>query len=268
MARVEEQLAFGPRIPGTAAHAAMAGWLDSLARTMADTSVVQRWMHPTATGDSVPMFNVIARFNPAATTRVLYVAHWDTRPSADAPGTSTADQPVPGANDGASGVAVLLGVMEALRAAPPEIGVDLLFVDGEDFGHFGPPRVDMLVGSTYYAAHQLPPGRPTFAVVWDMVGAHGLRIGQESSGSVAAPDVVTRVWGIAAAMGYGHVFVQESIGAITDDHVPLIDAGIRAIDVIGWPYAHWHTVNDTYDKISRESLEAVGNVAVGVLRLV
>jgi glutaminyl-peptide cyclotransferase len=69
-------------------------------------------------------------------------------------------------------------------------------------------------------------------------------------------------------MGYGHVFVQESVGAITDDHVPLIDAGIRAVDVIGWPYEHWHTVNDTYDKISRESLEAVGNVAVAVLRQV
>ena len=266
MTRVQEQLAFGPRIPGTPGHAAMAAWLDSLARSVADTVVVQRWMHTMASGDSVPMVNVIARFNPSATFRVLYLAHWDTRPRADAASSPDSTQPVPGANDGASGVAVLLGVMDALRAAPPEIGVDLLFVDGEDLGEFGPPRVDVLIGSTYYAANMLPPGKPEFAVVWDMVGGQSLRIGRESLGSVAAPDVVTRIWDVAAAMGYGHVFVQESIGAITDDHVPLIDAGIRAVDVIGWPYAHWHTVNDTYDKISRESLKAVGDVAVGVLR--
>lgn len=266
LARVQEQLAFGPRIPGTSGHAAMAQWLDSLARGVADTVVVQRWMHATASGDSVPMVNVIARFNPAATDRVLYVAHWDTRPRADAPTSTSPDQPVPGANDGASGVAVLLGVMDALRAAPPDIGVDLLFVDGEDLGTFGPPRVDVLVGSSYYATNPLPPGRPRFAVVWDMVAATNLRIGRESFGSVAAPDVITLIWDTAAAMGYGHIFVQESAGGITDDHVPLIDAGIRAVDVIGWPYAHWHTVHDTFDKLSRESIEAVGNVAVAVLR--
>jgi glutaminyl-peptide cyclotransferase len=268
MTRVQEQLAFGPRIPGTDAHAAMAAWLDSVARGVADTVVVQRWMHRMASGDSVPMFNIIARFNPAAPTRVLYLAHWDTRPRADAATSAAPDQPVPGANDGASGVALLLGVMDALRANPPEIGVDLLFVDGEDLGSFGPPRVDVLIGSTYYAANPLPPGRPEFAVVWDMVGGQNLRIGRETLSGVAAPAVVTRIWDVAAAMGYGHVFVQESVGAITDDHVPLIDAGIRAVDVIGWPYEHWHTVNDTYDKISRESLEAVGNVAVAVLRQV
>lgn len=268
MTRVQEQLAFGPRIPGTAGHVAMAAWLDSLARNTADTVVVQRWMHATAGGDSVQLVNVIARFNPGASKRVLYVAHWDTRPRADAAGSASPDQPVPGANDGASGVAVLLGVMDALRASPPEIGVDLLFVDGEDLGDFGPPRVDVLLGSTYYAAHLLPPGRPDFAVVWDMVGAQNLRLARESLSSVAAPDVITTIWTTAADMGYGHIFVQESVGPITDDHVPLIEAGIRAVDVIGWPYDHWHTVHDTFDKLSRESLEAVGNVAVAVLRRV
>jgi hypothetical protein len=266
MARVEQQLAFGPRIPGTEGHRAMAAWLDSLARAVADTVVVQRWTHMTAAGDSVPMVNVIARFNPTADTRVLYLAHWDTRPRADAASSPDTTQPVPGANDGASGVAVLLGVMDALRAAPPEVGVDLLFVDGEDLGDFGPPRVDVLIGSSYYAANPLPSGRPEFAVVWDMVGAQNVRIKRESLGSVAAPDVMNLIWTTAAEMGYGHIFVEESVGPITDDHVPLIDAGIRTVDVIGWPYDHWHTIHDTYDKISRESLEAVGNVAVAVLR--
>lgn len=269
MARVEAQLGFGPRIPGTAPHQAMAGWLDSLAQASADTVIVQRWEHPAAGGTPVPMVNVIARFNPSATRRIAYLAHWDTRPRADGPASTDQTAPVLGANDGASGVAILLGVMDALRAAPPpaDLGVDLVFVDGEDFGDFGPPRVDVLVGATWYAANLPAPGKPEFAVVWDMVGGHALRIGRESLSSVAAAEVVDLVWQTAAALGYGHIFVQEPLGPITDDHVPLIDAGIRAIDVIGWPYAHWHTTEDTFDKISRASLEAVGNTAVAVIRV-
>lgn len=268
MARVQEQLEFGPRVPGTAGHRAMAEWLDSLAQAHSHQAVVDRWDHLTAGGDTISLVNVMARFNPGAPTRILFLAHWDTRPVSDGENSSDRAAPVPGANDGASGVAVLLGVMDALEADPPpaRLGVDLLFVDGEDFGDFGPPRVDVLIGSTRYAGNVSPVDRPIFAVVWDMVGASGLRIGQESLSLVAASDVVSRVWGAAAALGYGHIFVQETIGAITDDHVPLIDVGIKAIDVIGWPYRYWHTPDDTFDKISRESIEAVGNTAVAVVR--
>ncbi len=265
MARVEQQLAFGPRVPGTAPHRAMAAWLDSLARAGADTVVRRDWVHVTVTGDSVPMTNLVARFNPAATERILYVAHWDTRPRADAPGSTHADQPIPGANDGASGVAVLLGVLDALKANRPTIGVDLLFVDGEDYGEFSPVMADVLVGAKHYAADPLLP-KPSFAVVWDMVGAKDLKIAKEPGSAVAAPDVVTTIWAIAERLGYGHVFVQEPGAQMTDDHIPLIDAGIRAIDIIGWPYAYWHTIDDTADKLSVESLEAVGNTAVAVIR--
>lgn len=265
MTYVQQQLAFGSRIPGTPAHAAMAGWLDSLARTKADTVVVQRWNHVTAHGDSLPMVNVVARFNPAAASRILYVAHWDTRPRADAPTSRQKMAPVPGANDGASGVAVLLGVMDLLATTRPTVGVDLLFVDGEDYGTFI-PLVDALIGSTWYARNLLPPGKPDFAVVWDMVGGQNLRISIEQGSGIAAPDVITRVWSVAERMGYGHIFVKENQGPILDDHTPLIKAGIRAIDVIGFPYAHWHTPDDTFDKISAASLEAVGNVAIGVIR--
>lgn len=268
MARVQQQLDFGARIPGTPGHRAMAEWLDSLAQAHSHQAVVDRWNHITAAGDTLELVNVLARFNPGAANRILYLAHWDTRPVSDGPNSSDHAAAVPGANDGASGVAVLLGVMDALQADPPPqlLGVDLLFVDGEDFGDFGPPRVDVLLGSTRYAGNVPPAERPSFAVVWDMVGASGLRIGQESLSLVAASDVVSRVWGAAAALGYGHVFVQETIGAVTDDHVPLIDVGIKAIDVIGLPYQYWHTSEDTFDKISRESLEAVGNTAVAVVR--
>lgn len=266
LARVETQVAFGPRVPGTAPHRAMAAWLDSLSRAAADTVVVQSWTHVTTDGDSVPMTNVIARFNPAATERILYVAHWDTRPRADAEGSAHPDQPIPGANDGGSGVAVLLGVMDALRAKRPVIGVDLLFVDGEDYGSFTPPEKDVLIGARHYAGNVLPPGKPDFAIVWDMVGARDLKLAKEPGSAIAAPDIITMVWEIAERLGYGHVFVNEPGVQITDDHIPLIDAGIRAIDVIGWPYTWWHTVDDTPDKLSAESLEAVGNTAVAVIR--
>lgn len=265
---VETQVGFGPRIPGTQGHAAMAKWLDSLVRTKSDSVVVQRWWHHPAGGaDSVEMMNIIARVNPAATSRVLYLAHWDTRPRSDGPTSKDKAAPVPGANDGGSGVAVLLGVLDALKRQPPAVGVDILFVDGEDFGSFDPPRPDVLIGSSWYAAHPVAAERPLFAVLWDMVGDKDLRIPKEPGSQIAAPDVVEMVWQIAAQMGYGHIFVDASYpGAITDDHTPLIAAGIRAIDVIDIEYTAWHTPLDTPDKISAASLEAVGNVAVGVLR--
>lgn len=266
--RARTQLAFGPRIPGTDGHATMAAWLDSAAHATADTAVVQRWQHVALNGDSVAMINVIARFNPAATTRVLYLAHWDTRPLADADSSRDKAAPVPGANDGASGVSILLGVMDALKAKPTTIGVDLLFVDGEDFGKFEGEYHDVLIGSRYYAEHQVASAKPEFAVLFDMVGAREARILREGYGSIAAPAVVDRVWSVAGQMGYGHIFINESGTQLLDDHKSLIDVGIRAIDVIGWPYAAWHTPDDTIDKLSVETLEAVGNVAVAVLRQV
>lgn len=266
LARIEQQLAFGPRIPGRAGHAAMAQWLDSLARVSADTVVVQRWWHHTVRGDSIPQVNVIARFNPAASDRVLYLAHWDSRPRTDAPGVKDTTDVVPGANDGGSGVAILLGVMDALRKLRPTIGVDLLFVDGEDYGHFGPPRQDVLIGSSYYARNPLGPGKPRFAVLFDMVGDKELRLPIEGFSQIAAPDVVDLVWDTAERLGYGHIFVRSTEQEITDDHSALIDGGIRAIDLIDFSYPPWHTKDDTIDKVSAASLAVVGNVAVAVIR--
>ena len=146
------QVEFGPRVPGQSGHQAMAAWLDSLLRTRADTVQVQRWTHVTSDGDSLPLVNFLAQFNPASTRRILLLAHWDTRPMSDAAAPELQNVPVPGANDGASGVAVLLGVADALDSIPPSIGVDLLFVDGEDYGDFSArPQVDVLIGSRYYA---------------------------------------------------------------------------------------------------------------------
>lgn len=267
LTRVEQQLAFGPRIPGTAGHAAMAAWLDSLARAGADTVLVQRWWHRTLRGDSIPQINIIARFNPAATERILYVAHWDSRPRTDGPGQTDTTQAVPGANDGGSGVAILLGVMDALKKQRPKQGVDLLFADGEDYGHFTTPLgPDVLIGSTYFSKNLPGPAKPRFAILFDMVGDKDLRLPIEGFSQIAAPDVVDLMWTTAEKMGYGHIFVRESGQPMTDDHTPLIAAGIRTIDVIDFTYPTWHTKDDTIDKLSAASLAAVGNVAVGTIR--
>src|ERR1044071_3515512 len=163
------QVEFGTRIPGTAPHERMADWLDTLLRARADTLIVQSWTHVTATRDSLRLRNFVARFNPKATTRILFLAHWDTRPRSDGPNSKNPKAPVPGANDGASGVAVLLGVADALKRTPPANGVDLLFVDGEDYGDFGDTN-DVLIGSRWVAAHQPPGYQPLFSALFDMVG--------------------------------------------------------------------------------------------------
>ena len=145
-------------------------------RQRADTVIEQRWNHVTAKGDTLPLRNIFARFRPQATTRILYVTHWDSRPVSDqAEDPAKRALPVPGANDGASGVGLFIALGDVLKKTPPTVGVDLLFVDGEDYGTFGPPDVDVLLGSTYFAAN-LPAGyQPIFGVLFDMIGDADLR---------------------------------------------------------------------------------------------
>ena len=271
-AHAKAQLDFGPRVPGTEAHRRAGDWIVARMTPLADTVIEQRWTHVTAKGDSLPLRNVLARFRPEAADRVLYLTHWDSRPVSD----EAADErqrtlPVPGANDGASGVGLLVALGEALKAAPPGVGVDLLFVDGEDYGDFGANQ-DVLLGSTYFAAHLPAPGyQPLYGVLWDMIGDRDLRIPQELNSVRAAPEVVQRVWGVADELGYGSVFVPETGEAVTDDHLPLIAKGLRVIDVIDLDYrsasgqSYHHTPNDTLDKISAESLQIVGDVALQLL---
>jgi glutaminyl-peptide cyclotransferase len=260
---VREQLAFGPRVPGTAGHRAAGDWLERLARARADTVIVQQWTHTTVDGATLPMRNIFARFRPQATERVLYVAHWDTRPRSERAADSTRRAlPVPGANDGASGTAVLLELAALLKETPPAIGVDLLFVDGEDYGTFGPPDVDVLIGAKYFAEHLPDPDyRPLFGVLWDMVGDRELRFEQEANSTQQAPEVVARVWEVARRLGYGTTFTNVPGLAITDDHLPLLQVGLRVIDVIDLDYPWHHTPDDTIDKVSAASLKIVGDVA-------
>jgi glutaminyl-peptide cyclotransferase len=263
---IETQVGFGPRIPGTPAHRRAAAWLDSLLRQRADTVIAQSWTHVTARGDSLPLTNFIARFKPGAAKRILFLAHWDSRPTADGPASSDSTKPVPGANDGGSGVAVLLGVADVLKRAPPSVGVDLLFVDGEDYGDFTNTPDDVLIGSRYYAAHPVAGPQPLYAVLFDLVADKDLQIFEEGNSVVGAPEVVELVWDTAKDLGYAGTFVATPKHTLIDDHLELQKAGIRAIDVVDFDYPAWHTPEDTIDKVSAASLQIVGDVAVGLVR--
>lgn len=280
------QVEFGPRVPGSPGHRRAGDWIVQQMRERADTVEVQEWTHVTSTGRQLPMRNMLARFRPDAAQRVLYVTHWDTRPIAESDRNLGARQrPIPGANDGASGVGLLVALASALKQTPPAVGVDLLFVDGEDYGTFETPvedttrNRDVLIGSRYFA-RTMPAGyRPIFGVVWDMIGDASLQIYQEGHSLRAAPEVVARVWAVARELGYERYFLPQSTGPITDDHVPFIQRGLRVIDVIDIDYCldgstgcagdpannlH-HTQGDTMERISAKSLQIVGDVA---LRLV
>ena len=267
---LQQQLAFGPRIPGTPGHERAGDWILTQLRADADAVVIQAFTHVTRRGDVLHLRNFLARFRPALPERVLFLAHWDTRPHADQSANLGAQRlPVPGANDGASGVAVLLGVAGALKVKPPAVGVDLLFVDGEDYGDFADSS-DVLIGSRYFAAHQpagYPPLRSIRAMVlFDMVGDKSLEIYYEGNSQTAAPEVVDRVWRTAHDLGYDRYFLPGTKHTLVDDHVPLQRAGIHAIDVVDFDYPFWHTTEDTIDKVSAASLQIVGDVAVALVR--
>ena len=271
---VRAQLAFGPRIPGTEGARKTGDWIVQQMRPLVDTVVEQRWTHVTAKGDTLPLRNILARIRPGEAQRVLYVTHWDTRPVADQDlDPAKRREPVMGANDGASGPALFIAIARALKQTPPQYGVDLLFVDGEDYGSFT-PEADVLLGSKYFADH-LPDAsyRPLFGVLFDMIGDADLRIPQEGNSVQQAPEVVTRVWNTASDLGYEKYFPQEAFCCVTDDHIPLLAKGLRVIDVVDIDYVeaapsaknYHHTTHDTIDKVSARSLQIVGDVAVTLL---
>jgi glutaminyl-peptide cyclotransferase len=275
-----QQVAFGPRVPGTPGAEKAGDWIVKMMKARADTVIEQRWKHKTLKGDSIPLRNILARFNPKATQRVLYVTHWDTRPMADSdPVLGNRGTPILGANDGASGVGLFVALGDALKKTPANVGVDLLFVDGEDYGaSFDPPYADVLLGSQYFANNPPTPGyKPMYGVLWDMIADTYLNILQEPKSMAAAPEVVTRVWQKAADLGYAKFFIPEAYPyAVTDDHVPFIEKGYRMIDVLDLDYGppgpngeaspnYHHTLQDTMEHISAKSLQIVGDVALALL---
>jgi glutaminyl-peptide cyclotransferase len=264
---VRTQVAFGPRVPGTDGHARQLEWMVSRLDSLTHEVAVDTFAHVTASGDSLTLYNVQARFAPAATRRILLLAHWDTRPSSDAATDSTLrGTPVPGANDGASGTAVLLGLAELLAASPPPMGVDLLFTDAEDYG---PTIDDMLLGARRYAARLPQDGRPVYGLLLDMVGDADPSFPVEEISARFANVVVQKVRRAAERLGYLDYFPQAVGRDLMDDHVPLIEAGVPTANLVDFSYgpgnSYWHTPEDTPDKLSAETLEMVGEVVAELI---
>lgn len=264
---VARQVAFGPRIPESDAHARCARWLaDELKRYGADTIVEQNATLP----DFGRMINIMGRFNPQNQNRILLLAHWDSRPTADEePNPSKHSLPIDGANDGASGVGVLLEIARIIGTKSPNIGVDILFVDAEDSGNEGDE--DSWARGTQYFVKNMTYGvtepMPRYAVLLDMVGGNDAKFPREMFSDVNARPIVDKIWSLASDNGLGKRFPNRIGGAVNDDHLPLMRAGIPAVDIIetanpstGSFNPTWHTLQDNIDNIDKETLGDVGRL--------
>ncbi len=262
-ARVARQVAAGPRVPGTPGHDTVRDWLAAeLARL--GGRVERQDFADSILGRRMPLTNLIGRFGPESGPRLILCAHWDTRFASDQdPDSTHRADPVPGANDGASGVAVLLEVAELMRRRPPPLGVDLVFFDGEDQGSQG-DMASWCRGAQHYAATLAPDRRPIAAFLFDMVGDRDLDIHPEVQSAERASNLVDLVLEGARATGARH-FLPDPRFALTDDHIPLLEAGIPAVDIVDFDYPAWHTHRDLPDQTSPASLAEVARVAAWIV---
>ena len=243
-ADVQTQVAFGPRIPGSEGHTKVEAWIRTeleSAGWAVEVQQMERLGHP--------IYNIIAKRNDLAPEIILGV-HYDTRMIADNdPDPAKQTEPVPGANDGASGVAVLL---ELARSLPTDtVPVWLVFFDAEDNGRIA--GWDWILGSRAFVEEISV--KPRAVVIVDMIGDADLNIHLEKNSDVA---IRTEIWSVAEKLGYGDQFINTEKYSMLDDHTPFLEAGIPAADLIDFDYPYWHTTQDTPDKVSAKSLQAVG----------
>jgi len=244
-ADAETQVAFGPRIPGTAGHAQIIEWMrEELSAAGWDSRIQSAEML------GHPIQNVIA-YRGSTFPKIIIAAHYDTRLFADNdPNPDNQKLPVPGGNDGASGVSVLL---ELARVLPQDsIPLWLVFFDAEDNGRI--PGWDWILGSQAFVADLN--FSPEAVVIVDMIGDTDLNIYKERTSD---PILTDEIWAVAAELGYEKSFIPQVKYSILDDHTPFLEAGISAVDIIDFDYPHWHTTQDISNKVSAESLEIVGN---------
>lgn len=276
---VDMQVAFGPRVPNSVSHKACGDWLEAKLRSFGADVIAQHAELTAYTGEKLNARNIIAQFQPEKKKRVLLCAHWDTRPWADAdPDPSNHRKPIPGANDGASGVGVLLEVARQLSINPSEVGVDIVFFDAEDYGtHASETAISenaWALGSQYWA--RMPHKEnynARFGILLDIVGAPGSKFYREGISQHFASNIIDKVWKHAKRLGYENVFIDEEAGYVTDDHLFVNRfMGIPCIDIINYdsnsensfgPY--WHTMKDDMNWISAETLEIVGNTVLAVI---
>lgn len=263
------QTAFGPRNPNSPGHAACLTYLVSTLKGFADQVRLQEFVQAGYDGEKLRLTNIVASYKPDAPARLLLCAHWDSRPRAEHDeNLSRRNEPISGANDGASGVGVLLELARLLKETPPAIGVDLVLFDGEDYGKDGDHAL-YLIGSRYFARNKPVDYLPRFGILLDMVGDTYLDLPKEANSMKFAPDIVSLVWNTARELGISQ-FLEEKGEEILDDHVPLNEAGIKTIDIIDFNYPddtnrYWHTHQDTPGHCSPESLGAVGTVITHVV---
>lgn len=277
---VAEQCAFGPRVPGSEAHALCAGYFVShFQRHGADTVIVQSGEQRIYSGDTKPLVNIIASYGLDKPQRILVCSHWDSRPFADAePLSELRSQPIVGANDGASGCGVIMELARLLSVVESPVGVDFILFDLEDWG--APEWEQSLLsdggwalGSAYWAENpHVESYKAQYGILLDMVGAPGAQFYREYISDRYAPSVIDLVWQKAADMGLSSVFVNRQGGAVTDDHVNVIRAGIPCIDIIQHTpsaesgfFEFWHTSSDNINCIDANTLGAVGSVLWSVV---
>lgn len=276
------QCAFGPRVPNSEAHKDCGEFIAEKFRSFGTTVTDQRADLMAYDGTILKARNIIASVNPESQQRILFCAHWDSRPWCDNdPDSNNWQKPVMGANDGASGVAVMLEMARLIQQNPLEIGVDFICFDAEDYGT--PQWADngltnnsntWCLGSQYWASMPHKDNyRAKFGILLDMVGGRGCTFSQEAYSQEYAPGIVAQVWETAAKIGYGQFFPKRTSGYITDDHVPVNQiARIPCINIV--PYftdgpssfgPTWHTVNDNMEHIDKNVLKAVGQTVIQVL---
>ncbi len=272
-AYVEKQVSFGPRVVNTDAHAATREWLVEKLESFGAEVREQDFEAKAYDGTNLSATNIIARYAPENEDRILLAAHWDTRPFADSKLEDDPNAVVNGADDGASGVGVLLEIARQLGQHEPGIGVDIVLLDAEDYGKSnGGNRDTWALGSQYYAKNIRAP-KPRFGILLDMVGARDANFAVEGYSERFAPDVVRKVWRLANSMGFGEYFVNERGGTTIDDHFFINTiAGIPMIDIINLPKGgqgqfvdHWHTGDDNMDVIDKRTLRAAGQVVLATV---
>lgn len=280
---VKEQVAFGPRVPNTLEHQRCADYLYKTLVAYTDTAIMQEFKSRAFDGTVLSGKNIIGSINPQLKNRILLCAHWDSRPFADYdPDPSNHRKPILGANDGASGVGVLIEIARQLKKTKPRIGVDIILFDLEDYGiphdidSDNSESVDTWgLGSQYWSRNpHYPDYYARYGILLDMVGATNAKFYMEAYSMYYAPGVLKKVWDAAKSIGYGEYFIYEQAGGITDDHYYINTLiGIPTIDIIQLDpessnssfFEHWHTVNDNLDVIDKTTLKAVGQVALTVI---
>jgi len=277
---VKEQVGFGPRVPNTKAHAECAAYLVKKFRSFGAQVGEQKFKSRSFDGKILNGINIIATYNPEAKKRVLLCAHWDSRPFADNdPDPKNHNKPIDGANDGASGVGVLMEIARQIQLQPIEIGIDIVLFDLEDYGQpheSDIPRVEdsWALGAQYWSKNPHIPGyRARYGILLDMVGAKDIVFTKEYFSMAYASGVVEKVWQHAANLGYDAVFQNIEAGSVMDDHVYVNKyAQIPTIDIIHHDnttessfFPYWHTLKDNMDAIEPNSLNIVGQVILDVI---